>query len=50
LGDGLGIAPEQAGILMTIYALSYAVLSPVLVSFTGNIGRRRVMIFGLTLF
>tara|TARA_B110000908_G_C10241743_1_gene446489 strand:- start:104 stop:1270 length:1167 start_codon:yes stop_codon:yes gene_type:complete len=50
LGDGLGIAPEQAGILMTIYALSYAVLSPVLVSFTGNIGRRRVMTFGLTLF
>ena len=50
LGNGLGIAPEQAGILMTIYALSYAVLSPVLVSFTGNIGRRRVMTFGLTLF
>ena len=50
LGDGLGIAPEQAGILMTIYALSYAVLSPVLISFTGNIGRRRVMTFGLTLF
>lgn len=50
LGEGLGLAPEQAGILMTVYALSYAVLSPVLVSFTGNIGRRRVMTFGLTLF
>tara|TARA_B110000908_G_scaffold151401_1_gene186092 strand:- start:424 stop:1590 length:1167 start_codon:yes stop_codon:yes gene_type:complete len=50
LGDGLGIAPERAGILMTIYALSYAVLSPVLVSLTGHIGRRRVMAFGLTMF
>lgn len=50
LGNGLDVTPQRAGILMTIYALSYAVLSPVLVSLTGHIGRRRVMTFGLTLF
>ncbi|MEP2681259.1 MULTISPECIES: MFS transporter [Rhodobacterales] len=50
LGAGLNVAPERAGILMTVYALAYAVLSPVLVSMTGHIGRRRVMTFGLSLF
>lgn len=50
LGAGLNIAPQRAGILMTVYALAYAVLSPVLVSLTGHIGRRRVMAFGLCLF
>jgi multidrug resistance protein len=50
LGASLGVAPERAGILMTVYALAYAVLSPVLVSLTGHIGRRRVMTFGLILF
>jgi predicted MFS family arabinose efflux permease len=50
LGASLGVAPERAGILMTVYALAYAVLSPVLVSLTGHIGRRRVMTFGLVVF
>ncbi|MDG1471453.1 MAG: MFS transporter [Ascidiaceihabitans sp.] len=50
LGASLSVAPERAGILMTVYALAYAVLSPVLVSVTGHIGRRRVMAFGLTVF
>ena len=50
LGASLNVAPERAGILMTVYALAYAVLSPVLVSVTGHIGRRRVMAFGLTVF
>lgn len=50
MGDTLGIAPERAGILMTVYALSYALLSPILVSLTGNIGRRRVMAFALLIF
>lgn len=50
LGSGLNVAPERAGILMTVYALAYAVLSPLLVSMTGHIGRRRVMTFGLCVF
>ena len=50
LGKGLDIAPETTGILMTVYAMSYAVLSPILVSVSGHIGRRRVMTLGLSLF
>ena len=35
---------------MTAYALGYAVLSPLLVSLTGQVGRRRVMAAGMALF
>jgi len=35
---------------MTSYALAYAVLSPLLVSATGAIGRRRILAIGLSLF
>lgn len=37
LGEGLGVAPERDEIFMTIYALSYALLSPLLVYITGHI-------------
>ncbi|APX11029.1 MFS transporter [Tateyamaria omphalii] len=50
LGADFGITPASAGTLMTAYALGYALLSPVLVSLTGAVGRRRVMAFGLSLF
>lgn len=50
LARGLQVPPEVAGQLLTVYALSYAVLSPLLVSFTGRIGRRRVLTFGLSVF
>ncbi|MEX0308938.1 MAG: MFS transporter [Tateyamaria sp.] len=50
LGADFGITPASAGSLMTVYALGYAVLSPVLVALTGAVGRRRVMAFGLSLF
>ncbi|WP_299045446.1 MFS transporter [uncultured Tateyamaria sp.] len=50
LGADFGITAASAGTLMTVYALAYAVLSPVLVSLTGAVGRRRVMAFGLSLF
>lgn len=50
LGKDLGRSPAQAGQLMTVYAVAYAVLSPVLVSLTGRIGRRRVMAAGFALF
>lgn len=43
LGADLGRSAPQAGQLMTIYAVAYAILSPLLVALTGNIGRRRVM-------
>ncbi|MEL7012224.1 MAG: MFS transporter [Pseudomonadota bacterium] len=46
----LGLSPARAGWMMTIYALCYAVLSPVLVAVTGRVGRRRILAFGLLLF
>ncbi|MEL6102269.1 MAG: MFS transporter [Pseudomonadota bacterium] len=50
LGDDLGIDATATGLLLTVYALSYSVFSPLLVSLTGSIGRRRVMAAGLGLF
>ncbi|WP_415921042.1 MFS transporter [Tateyamaria sp. SN6-1] len=50
LGADLGTSEAAAGTLMTVYALAYAVLSPLLVSLTGSVGRRRVMAFGIVLF
>ena len=50
LGADMNVSTTEAGLLMTVYALAYAVLSPILVSLTGTIGRRRVMAFGLLLF
>lgn len=47
LGNDLGLSPARAGWTMTTYALAYAVLSPLLVSLTGTIGRRRVLAFAL---
>ncbi|MEL7092077.1 MAG: MFS transporter, partial [Pseudomonadota bacterium] len=44
------VTPGAAGALMTAYAVAYAVLSPLLVSLTGRMGRRRVMALGLGLF
>ncbi|WP_157728963.1 MFS transporter [Sulfitobacter sp. DFL-23] len=50
LGTDLKITPAHAGQLLTVYAVAYAVLSPVLVAVTGRIGRRRVMALGLSMF
>ncbi|KAG1715233.1 Purine efflux pump PbuE [Nymphon striatum] len=50
VSEGLNMTPASAGWMMTIYALAYAVLSPLLVSGTGRIGRRRVLAIGLGLF
>lgn len=50
LSDDLGATPSAVGFLLTAYALGYAVLSPLLVSTTGALGRRRVLAMGLALF
>ncbi|MFA8384875.1 MAG: MFS transporter [Pelagibaca sp.] len=50
LADDFGISTAAAGGAMTAYALAYAVLSPILVSITGRIGRRRVIAGGMMLF
>ncbi len=50
LAADFGVSDAEAGMVMTVYALSYAVLSPLLVALTGAFGRRRVLLFSLTLF
>ncbi len=36
LADGLGLSASQAGWVMTVYALAYAVGSPIVVALTGT--------------
>lgn len=50
LAADLEISTARAGTVLTTYAVAYALLSPVLVSVTGGIGRRRVLAAGLALF
>lgn len=50
LGADLGRTAAQAGQLMTVYAVAYAILSPLMVALTGQMGRRRVLAAGLVLF
>jgi predicted MFS family arabinose efflux permease len=49
LGQEMGRSTASAGQLMSVYALSYAVLSPVMVALTGQIGRRRVLAAAIVL-
>jgi len=50
LAADMGMSAAAAGWVMTSYAIAYAVLSPVLVSGTGDLGRRRVLALGMALF
>ena len=50
LAEGLGLTTSEAGWVMTVYALSYAVGSPVLVALTGAHSRRLILTTGLVLF
>lgn len=50
LGADLNRSAAQAGQLMTVYAVAYAILSPLLVAMTGRVGRRRVMTAGFAMF
>jgi DHA1 family inner membrane transport protein len=50
LSEDLGLSKTQAGLAMTVYAVAYAVLSPLLVAFTGRIGRRAVLSLALAIF
>jgi predicted MFS family arabinose efflux permease len=50
LADGLAVPVVMAGQLLTIYALSYAVGSPVLISLTSRLPRRGVLLAGIGVF
>lgn len=50
LAADLGLSRTGAGLIMTIYAVAYAVLSPLLVAASGRLGRRTVLAIGLAVF
>lgn len=50
MAEAFDLTPSQAGSLMVVYAAVYAVASPLLVSLTGQIGRRRVLAIAMLLF
>jgi predicted MFS family arabinose efflux permease len=50
VAQGFGLTAPQAGWVMTVYALVYAVTSPLLVALTGGIDRRAVLLAGMGLF
>ncbi|MCH2075617.1 MAG: MFS transporter [Rhodobacteraceae bacterium] len=50
VAESLAVQLGTAGTLLTIYALAYAPLSPLLVALTGRVGRRKVLAAGLSIF
>lgn len=50
VAEDLSLSEAGAGWMMTSYALGYAVLSPILVSATGAIGRRRILALDVAIF
>ncbi|MBJ3761660.1 MFS transporter [Maribius pontilimi] len=50
IADDLSLTPSRVGATMTTYAIAYAILSPLLVSLTGALGRRRVLTLAMTMF
>lgn len=49
LAADLGMSDAEAGLTMSVYAIAYAVSSPIIVSLTGRYRRRDVMVAGLLL-
>ena len=50
IADGLNVSKADAGIILTAYAIAYAVLSPVGAALTGSFSRRAVLTGALALF
>jgi len=50
VAEDLSVSVGIAGQLITVYAIVYAVGSPVLVTLTGAVARRRLLIFSLAVF
>lgn len=46
----LSVSVATAGHLVTVFAVTYAVSSPVLAAFTGNVGRKRLLVAAMSLF
>ncbi len=50
MSDDLSLSAGRVGAAMTTYALAYAILSPLMVSATGALGRRRVLTIAMSIF
>ncbi|MBA2897480.1 MFS transporter [Nonomuraea soli] len=50
IAHDLDVSPAAAGQMMTVFALSYAVLSPVLAAVTARLSRRTVLIMAMVFF
>ena len=48
--DHFGLSDAQSGLILTIYAITYALASPLLVALSGRLSRRTVMVTGLGIF
>ena len=50
VAEGLNVSKADAGLILTVYALAYAVLSPIGAALTGRFPRRTVLAGALALF
>jgi MFS transporter, DHA1 family, inner membrane transport protein len=50
IAEDLSVSVASAGLLVTVFAATFAVGSPVLVAAAGNVGRRRLLVGALVLF
>jgi MFS transporter, DHA1 family, inner membrane transport protein len=50
IAEGLGISTADAGLVLTAYAIAYALLSPIGAALTGSLPRRTVLVAALGLF
>ncbi|HUR43907.1 MAG TPA: MFS transporter [Aestuariivirga sp.] len=50
IAEGFGVSKASAGMVLTTYAIAYALLSPIGAAITGNLARRTVLVSALTLF
>lgn len=50
IAEGLSVSASSAGIILTAYAIAYALLSPIGAAVTGTFSRRNVLAGALTLF
>ena len=50
IAEGLNVSQADAGFVMTVYAIAYALLSPIGAALTGSLPRRTVLVTALGLF
>ena len=48
--QAFGLSEGQSGLILTIYAITYAIGSPLLVALSGGLSRRTVLLIGLGIF